>query len=122
MVDFSKLLLSFRFAFVGLFHALRHNQNLRTNFFIGFLVVIASIFFRVNPFEMGILGVMIILVIASEMINTAMEEVVDLIAQDHRKQAKIAKDVAAGMVLVSALGSIIVGALIFGPYILRLFR
>lgn len=122
MIRSKKLAASFKFAFEGLFHALRYNQNLRIHFAIAILVILASIFFRVNPFEMGILGVMILLVISAEMINTAIEEMVNLIANDHRKEAKIAKDVAAGMVLVTALGSIIVGVLIFAPYVLKLFR
>ncbi|MDP3726972.1 MAG: diacylglycerol kinase family protein [bacterium] len=122
MIHSRKLAASFKFAFEGLFHALSHNQNLRIHFIIAIIVILASIFFRVNPFEMGILGVMILLVISAEMINTAIEEMVNLIANDHRKEAKIAKDVAAGMVLVAALGSIIVGVLVFTPHILRLFR
>lgn len=122
MIRSKKLAASFKFAFEGLFHAFRYNQNLRIHFAIAVLVILASIYFRVNPFEMGILGVMILLVISAEMINTAIEEMVNLIANDHRKEAKIAKDVAAGMVLVTTLGSIIVGVLIFAPYILRLFR
>jgi len=117
-----KLAASFKFAFGGLFHAFSHNQNLRIHFIIAIIVILASIFFRVNPFEMGILGVMILLVISAEMINTAIEEMVNLIANDHRKEAKIAKDVAAGMVLVTALGSIIVGVLVFTPHVLKLFR
>lgn len=122
MINFKQLILSFRFAFAGIFHALRFNQNLRIHCVIAILVVIASIFFKVNPFEMGILGVMILLVISLEMINTAIEEMVNLIANDHRKEAKIAKDVSAGMVLVAAIGSVVVGILIFTPYILRFFR
>lgn len=122
MIHSQKLVSSFKFAFEGLFHALRYNQNLRIHFAIAILVILTSIFFWVNPFEMGILGVMILLVISAEMINTAIEEMVNLIANDHRKEAKIAKDVAAGMVLVTALGSIIVGVLIFAPYILKLLR
>lgn len=122
MIHSKKLAASFKFAFEGLFHALSHNQNLRIHFIITIIVILASIFFRVNPFEMGILGVMILLVISAEMINTAIEEMVNLIANDHRKEAKIAKDVAAGMVLVTALGSIIVGVLVFTPHILRLLR
>ena len=86
------------------------------------LVIIASIVFHVNPFEMGILGVMILLVICTEMINTAIEEMVNFVTTEHKKEAKIAKDVAAGMVLISALGSIIVGILIFVPHILDFFR
>lgn len=122
MIRSKKLAASFKFAFEGLFYALSHNQNLRIHFVIAIIVILASIFFRVNPFEMGILGVMILLVISAEMINTSIEEMVNLIANDQRKEAKIAKDVAAGMVLVTALGSIIVGVLIFTPHVLRLFR
>ena len=68
---------------------------------------------------MGILGVMILLVITTEMINTTMEKIVDLITKEHRVEAEIAKDVAAGMVLLTAVGSVIVGILIFLPHILK---
>lgn len=71
---------------------------------------------------MGILGVMILLVISAEMVNTAIEQMTNLIVSEHRREAEIAKDVAAGMVLVTALGSVIVGILIFVPHILRLIR
>jgi diacylglycerol kinase len=64
---------------------------------------------------------MILVVIVTEMINTVIEEMVDLIVQEHRQQAKIAKDVAAGMVLISAVGSLIVGFLVFGPHIYKFF-
>lgn len=117
-----QLINSFRFAFAGLWWALKHNQNLRIHFAVAILVVVASIYFQVNPFEMGILGVMILLVIASEMINTSIEEIANLVTREHSKEAKIAKDISAGMVLVAALGSVIVGVLVFGPHIIRLFR
>lgn len=113
---------SFYYAFAGVRFAIMHNQNIRFHIAFAVLVVIASIFFKVTPFEMGILGVMIVLVIASEMINTAIEQMVDLITKEHREEAKIAKDVAAGMVLIAAAGSVIVGILIFVPHILKLFR
>lgn len=113
---------SFSCAFKGLGFALKYNRNLRTHFLIAFLVIILSVFFQVNAFEMGILGVTILVVISSEMINTAIEEMTDLITKEHREEAKIAKDVAAGMVLVSAIGSVIIGFLIFIPHILRLFK
>jgi diacylglycerol kinase (ATP) len=122
MIDFKKLSFSFYCAFQGVKHALKHNQNLRIHFFVAALVIFASVIFHVNPFEMGILGTMILLVIAAEMINTAIEEMVDLITMEHRQEAKAAKDVAAGMVLIIALGSVIVGFLIFAPHIERLLR
>lgn len=113
---------SLKYAFEGIFYSLKYNRNLRIHFLVAVLVIIASIFFRVNAFEMGILGVMILLVICCEMINSAIEAMVDLIINEHRKEAKIAKDVSAGMVLVAAIGSIIVGVLIFTPHVMKLFR
>jgi len=122
MIAHKRLVKSFKHAFTGVYYGLKYNQNLRIHFFVAFLVIIASIYFHVNSFEMGILGVMILLVISSEMINTAIEEMTNLITNEHRLEAKIAKDVAAGMVLVAAIGSIVVGILVFTPYVLRLFR
>jgi diacylglycerol kinase (ATP) len=122
MIEIRKLFKSFEHAFEGLEHAYRNDQNLRIHFFIAILVIIASIIFKVNPFEMGILGVMILLVMVSEMLNTAIERMVDLITKEHREDAKIAKDVAAGMVFLTATGSLIVGFLIFLPHILKLIK
>ena len=121
MDDNRSLIKSFGYAFQGFWHALRFNRNLRIHLAIALAVIALSIYFHVTPFEMGILGVMILLVISSEMINTAIEEMVNLITQEHKREAKIAKDVAAGMVLVASVGSVIVGFLIFIPYILKLF-
>lgn len=122
MIKFHRLYFSFTHAFHGVKHAFNNNQNLRIHSVAAMLVVIASIVFNVNAFEMGILGTMILLVFAAEMINTAIEEMVNLITTEHRKEAKTAKDVAAGMVLIIAVGSIIVGFLIFAPHIERLLR
>lgn len=122
MINMTRLVTSFRHAFNGLIFSLRNNQNLRIHFGMAVVVIIASIIFNVNAFEMGILGVMILLVICTEMINTSIEEMVNFLTLEHRKEAKIAKDVAAGMVLIAAIGSIIVGILIFTPHILQLFR
>jgi len=120
-MDYNKSLSkSFGYALEGFLHALRHNRNLRIHLIVAMVVVILSIFFRINKYEMSILGVVILLVISSEMINTAIEEMVNFITQEHRREAKTAKDVAAGMVLVAAVGSVIVGILIFTPYILKL--
>lgn len=113
------LIKSFGYALEGLSHAIKQNRNLKIHFTIALIVIFVSMFFHVTPLEMGILGVMILLVIASEMINTAIEEIVNLITNEHKKEAKIAKDVAAGMVLISSVGSVIIGVLIFVPYILK---
>lgn len=113
---------SFGFALEGFLHALKHNRNLRIHLIMALAVIILSVFFRINKYEMSILGVVILLVISSEMINTAIEEMVNLITLEHKKEAKIAKDVAAGMVLVTSVGSVIIGFLIFTPYVFKLFN
>jgi diacylglycerol kinase len=112
---------SFGYAFEGLSHAIKYNRNLKIHLVVALIVIFASIFFHVTLFEKEILGVMIVLVILSEMINTSIEEMVNLITQEHKKEAKVAKDVGAGMILVAALGAAIVGVIIFTPYILKLF-
>lgn len=121
MIKADILMKSFGYALEGIVYALKHNQNLRIAFAGAILVIVASIFFHVNPFEMGILGVMILLVICAEMINSAIEQMVDLITTEHRKEAKIAKDVSAGMVVIALTGSIIVGLLVFIPHVIKLF-
>lgn len=121
-MDYDRSLLSsFKYAFAGVLHALKNNRNLRIDFIIALIVIILSVIFRTNPYEKGVLGITILLVICSEMINTSLEEMVNLITQEHRREAKIAKDVAAGMVLIAAMGSVIVGIFIFAPYISKLF-
>ncbi len=121
MVYNTSLVRSFGYAFEGVWHGIKNNRNLRIDIVAGLIVIVLGIYFHVKPFEMDVLVIMILLVIASEMINTAIEEMVNLITSEHRKEAKIAKDVAAGMVLVTALGAAIVGLFIFMPYVSKLF-
>jgi diacylglycerol kinase len=121
MEEIKPLIRSFGYAFEGLFYAIKYNRNLKIHLVVALVVISASIFFHVTLFEKEILGIMIVLVILSEMINTSIEEMVNLITQEHKKEAKIAKDVGAGMILVAALGALIVGVIIFTPYILKLF-
>ncbi|MDE2025921.1 MAG: diacylglycerol kinase family protein [Patescibacteria group bacterium] len=122
MIHHKKLVYSFKYALEGVWFAFSNNQNLQIHVAVAILVAVMSVVFRINGFEMGILGVIILLVIASEMINTAIEEMVDLITTEHRQEAKIAKDVAAGMVLVTAAGSVVVGILVFLPHVLRMLQ
>lgn len=122
MIDIKKFIQSVKYALEGIHYAINSDQNLVIHFIVAIFVIAFSIFLRVTPFEMGILGVTILLVIACEMVNSAIEKMVDLITKEHRAEAKIAKDVSAGMVLISATGAAIIGVLIFVPYILKFFR
>src|ERR1039458_3288030 len=121
MIDFKKFAKSFKFALKGINYALNNDQNLVIHFIVACLVIVASLLLKVSPYEMGILGVTILVVISSEMINSAIEKMVDLITKEHRAEAQIAKDVSAGMVLLAAIGSTIIGILIFVPHLIKLF-
>ena len=120
MINLFSFKKSFGFAFEGLLFAWKKDQNLRVHAIVAIIVISASIILKVSTVEKSILGVMIILVISTEMINSAIEQMVDLITKEHRMEAKLAKDVASGMVFITAVGSVIVGILIFAPYLLQL--
>lgn len=81
------------------------------------MVITIGVILDISLFEKVILILTILLVIAAEMINTALEKMVDLITKEHRMEAKIAKDVASGMVLITAIGAIIIGLIIFIPHL-----
>lgn len=113
---------SFKYALEGIHYAFKNDQNLLAHILVAFLVMNVSIALRVTPFEMAILGLTIMMVIVAEMVNSAIEKMVDLITKEHRQEAKIAKDVSAGMVLLTACAAAIIGTLTLLPYVLRMFR
>ncbi|MDB5056677.1 MAG: diacylglycerol kinase [Chloroflexi bacterium] len=81
------------------------------------LAILAAIALRVPAAEVAIIVVCTMVVLAAEMFNTVVEAIVDLVTSSYHPLAKIAKDVAAGAVLVSAVGSVLVGVLVLGPYL-----
>ncbi len=121
MIKTKKLFKSFGYAFEGIKYVLEHDQNLIIHFIATIIVSLMSIYFRLSAFEVAILFLTILVVVCAEMINSAIEKVIDLIKSEHHISAKIAKDVASGMVLVTAVGAIGVGILVFLPYIIDLF-
>lgn len=121
-MNYKRFRKSFGFALTGINYALNSDQNLVIHFIVAFLMIIASILFGLSTLEMAIVGLTILLVITTELLNTSIEKAIDLVTKEHRTDARIAKDVASGMVLIVAMGSIIIGILIFLPHILRIFR
>ncbi len=122
IMDYKKLKKSFGYALTGIDYALNSDQNLVVHFIVAFLVIILSILLALSTLEMAILGLTILLVITTEMLNTSIEKAIDSVTKEHRTDIKIAKDVASGMVLIAALGAVIIGVLIFLPYFLKFFR
>jgi hypothetical protein len=116
-----KLLKSFKYAFEGIFTGIKEEQNIKIHIVIMILVIIFGIMLKISKAEWIICIILFGLVISMELINTAIENTVDLITKEKNEQAKIAKDVAAGAVLVSAIASAIIGLIIFVPKILLIF-
>lgn len=108
-----KLLDSFNHAFEGIIYTLKTQRNMRIHFVIAILVLFSSVFFHLSKVETLVLFITISLVIIAEMINTSIEATIDLITDKYHELAKIAKNVAAGAVLVSAVNSIVVAYIIF---------
>jgi diacylglycerol kinase (ATP) len=115
-----KFFQSFKYAGNGLKHAFWTQRNIRIHIVTAFLVVAFGLYLNISTFEMVAIILAICFVIMSEMINTAIEEMVDLIVKEHRREANIAKDVAAGAVLFSAFCAIITGLLIFVPHLFKI--
>ena len=116
-----KLLKSFKYAFDGIYTGIKEEQNMKIHITIMILVIIFGIMLKISNAEWIICIILFGLVISMELINTAIENTVDLITKEKNEQAKIAKDVAAGAVLVSAIASAIIGLIIFVPKILLIF-
>ena len=110
--------ISFKTAIAGVGWAIRTQPNFRVHLGLSALVLIGGWFFRVTPVEMLILIFTIVLGLSAEMVNTAIEAMTDLITREWRAEAKIAKDISAGMMLITAVGALIVAAVIFLPHIL----
>lgn len=111
--------ISFKHAFDGFIYAVRTQPNFRFHLLATIVVILFGMYFSISPTEWLILVFTINTVLVAEMINTSLEAMVDLITLERRNDAKIAKDVSAAMVLISATLSIVVALIIFLPKILN---
>ncbi len=104
---------SFRYAFDGMAYALATQRNMRVHFFAAFIVILLSTVVSISVLQIITVLFSIALVITLEMVNTAIEHVVDMVTVDFHPLAKIAKDVAAAAVLIAAVNAVAVAYLIF---------
>jgi diacylglycerol kinase (ATP) len=107
------LLDSFNYAFEGIIHVLRTQRNLRIHFAIAVVVIAAAAAFNVGRLELIALLLAIAFVLVCEMVNSAIEGAIDISTTSFDPNAKLAKDIAAGAVLISTVTAIAVGYLIF---------
>jgi diacylglycerol kinase len=116
-----RLLASFGYAFTGLRYAFRTQANLRIHLVISLIVSAIGLGVQLGPIEWAILIVTMMIVLATELMNTAIEATLDRVSVEQHPLAKVAKDTAAAAVLISASGAVLVGLLILGPRLLIIF-
>lgn len=110
------LFTSFRYAWAGIYYAFVTQRNFRIHVVIGIIALSLGAFLQVSGVKMAVIGLTIALVLALELLNTALESVVDLtVQQTYHELAKVAKDCAAGAVLVGAIAALFVAVVILLP-------
>ena len=115
-----KLINSFSYAFSGIISAFKTERNMKIHVSVMILVILCGIIFKLETWEWIVCICLFALVIGGELFNTAIEIVVDLAMPKINDKAKKSKDIAAGGVLVFAIGSAIIGLIIFIPKIINL--
>ncbi len=104
---------SFNYAFEGIIHTLRTQRNMRIHLAVAFIVLITALIVNVTKLELIALLISITFVLIAEMINTAVEAAIDIATTSFDPMAKLAKDIAAGSVLIASVNAIAVGYLVF---------
>lgn len=118
---FRQWLKSANFAIEGILQGARTQRHLRYHFFSAAAVLIASYIVGVTRMEFILLSMAVIIVLATEMLNSAVEAVVDLLSPEYAEKARIAKDIAAGAVFITAFGAAVLGYIILFPYVKGIF-
>lgn len=121
MINLRKLGKSFSYALTGWGKVFKAEQNFRIHTLIGLVVLALAIFFRITILEFAILVLLIAFIFILEIINTVFERLLDLIKPRLHVYVQDIKDMTAAIVLIGSLGAVIIGCLIFYPYILNLF-
>ena len=120
--SFTGRIRSFKYAFAGIWTMLKSQQNAWVHVFATVAVVTVGFVLGISPAEWCWLVIAIIAVWMAEALNTAIEFLADVASPEFHPLVKKAKDVSAGAVLISAIGAIIIGIIIIGPYVLKLMK
>lgn len=113
---------SFGYAFEGIFAGIRGERNMKIHCFAAVCVVVAGVLFHISVTEWCICLVLFGLILSLELVNTAIEAVVDLVTEDKKPLTKLAKDTAAGAVLIAAVMAAMAGLLIFVPKLISFLK
>ena len=121
-MPFGQWLKSANFAVEGILHAAKTQRHVRYHFFSAAAVLLLSYILGVSRIEFLIISLSVIVVLLAEMFNTAIESMVDIVSPGHSEKARIAKDISAGAVLVTAFGAVVIGYIILFPYLQDVFH
>ncbi|MDZ8081095.1 MAG: diacylglycerol kinase family protein [Nostoc sp. DcaGUA01] len=117
----SNLFVSFKYAWAGITYSFQTQRNFRIHTSVCAMAIALSVYLHLKPVEIAVIGITSGLVLALELLNTAIESIVDLtVKQTYHDLAKVAKDCAAGAVLVSALVAVLVAATLLLPPLVAL--
>lgn len=121
--SFKRFLKSFKYAFSGMRYAFYHEQNLIVMFVMAIIAIILGMILKINYIERLVIVLLIGIVMTLEMLNTAIESVVNLYDKDKKEEnGKIAKDCASGAVGIACIISLIVYVMIFLPKIIEILK
>lgn len=112
------ILESFSYAFQGVFYGFFTERNLKIHLVAAILAISLGVYFKITRIEWALLFFAIFFVLVAETINTAIEQTIDLVTNEYHPLAKNAKNLAAGAVLLSAINAVIIGIIIFVPYLI----
>ncbi len=116
----NKRIKSFKYAFNGIKEAIKTQHNLQIHIVAMILTIFCGIFVKINQTEWLMLIIIFAIVIAMEIINSAVELLTDLVSPQHNIKAGKVKDMSAGAVLISAIAAFIIGIIIFVPKLIQL--
>lgn len=117
-----KVWLSLKNAWSGLVYCFRTQRNMLIHAVIGALILAAALILRISLVGMLLLITAIVAVIVTEVINTALEQAIDLFSRERSQLAHNAKDIAAGAVLLASAFAVVIGLCILGPPLWSIFR
>ena len=116
-----RLPIGFRYAIAGIIYAIKNERNFRIHLLATVVVIMFSLICHLELFEWIAIIFVIGFVLVSELFNTAVELIIDYIKPEIHPVAKAIKDLAAGAVLITSIVAVIIGLIIFLPYIINLF-
>lgn len=117
MINPKRLIKSFKYAFKGLLKVFKEEQNLRIQAFFAMIVIVLALFFQINRLEWVLLIFVISLVMLMELANSAVERIADILKPRIDDYVKEIKDIAAAGVMLASFVAVIIGVIIFWPYV-----